>query len=208
MRIRIFFTFFFLILVILISCHKEPPAESRKEMIFQVDSTLIADCRVLDDIGLSFHPPEGWALLTGDAMEAVREQTREDDPSVPFSVVPEIIFNDESSMSILSVSRIVMKDDIPGSKEFKNRYHDFIQRLEKSAHIQEDTFLMNGIPVTQYLIQDEFKVVFKFLLKNIGDNWVQFDYIVLRDTYSDEVKAIESSVGSIRRNDVKGGADD
>jgi hypothetical protein len=119
-----------------------------------------------------------------------------------------MIFNDEKSMSLLSGSRIVLKEDASKTGDFKNRYHDFVRRLQESAHIQEDEFLKDGIPVTQYLIQDESKVVFKFIMKNVGDNWIQFDYIVLRELYSDEVKAIESSVGSIRRFGEKGGADD
>ena len=175
-----------------------------QEMVFEVDSTLIGDRMVLSEDSIVFHPPAGWEWAGREVMAAVQERTRTaDDESGAFEVEPIFLFTDGSSMSILSVSRIHMRQDSLSDESFLNEYRSFVGELPASSRVQEDAFLKEGCRIRQFLIQDEARIVFKLLFKNHRGNWFQFDYIVFREEYPEEVEAIESSIGSIKFREEK-----
>jgi hypothetical protein len=77
-----------------------------------------------------------------------------------------------------------------------DKYKDLIQKNFSPTKVGD--FLKDNILFTQYLIQDENRINFKLLFFNPKDQLIQFDYILQKDSYVLELKAIESSIGSIK----------
>ena len=58
-------------------------------------------------------------------------------------------------------------------------------------------YILNGLDVTQFLLQNAQIINFKLILRN-GDNKIyQVDYLSGREMYLKNVKKIESSIGTI-----------
>jgi hypothetical protein len=76
---------------------------------------------------------------------------------------------------------------------------DFLNNLKsisKSENIQKAQFLLNGIKTVQYRIIGNEIINFKLFLK-IDTVFYQVDYLIPKNSYNQEIKVIESCIGSI-----------
>jgi hypothetical protein len=67
-----------------------------------------------------------------------------------------------------------------------------------SPKVKKAVYMKDGIKITQFLIQKNNIVNFRLLFNNGDGKLLQFDYLAGIRDYSLEVKAIESSIGSIK----------
>ena len=73
------------------------------------------------------------------------------------------------------------------------------QRYQESFNISY--FTINGIPVVYFQIyNDDFVNLKIFLLENAG---FQLDFMIKNNRYREDSKIIESSIGTIKRNNTK-----
>jgi hypothetical protein len=179
----------------LLFCSKEektsPPEVA--ELTFEIDSTKLELTSSDQNLGIQFNAPKGWTPI----LPAVFEQFNKQDSSVFVEgsnvvVQPISIFLNNADKSLLYVSQIQNAQDSISIDGYK-------QSIQKHlVPTKMGDFRKDGIIFTQFLIQNENHVIFKLLFFNSRNQLIQFDYIVPKDVYLAELKAIESSIGSLK----------
>jgi len=187
------------LLVILVFCSRENKNSSEEiaEMGFEVDSTKLELTSYNQDLGIQFNAPREWKPIHRSLFEEFSKQSSTIFlEGNDFNVSPIFIFLNQQNNSFLYISQFQNLEDSTGLKKYK----DLIQGILSPTKVGD--FLKDNIIFTQYLIQDEKRINFKLLFFNSQNQLIQFDYIVPNDCYLSELKAIESSIGSIRLLDA------
>jgi hypothetical protein len=184
-------TFLFLLLCFCSKQNKTP--EKIAELTFEIDSTKLELTTSDQNLGIQFNAPKGWTPVP----PAMLEQFNQQDSAVflegsSFVIQPISIFLNNVDKSLLYVSKIQNAQDSISIDGYK-------QSIQKHlVPTKMGDFRKDGIIFTQFLIQDENRVNFKLLFFNSKNQLIQFDYIVPKDVYLAELKAIESSIGSLK----------
>jgi hypothetical protein len=172
--------------------------KSTGEISFNIDTTTLGDKIRLDKIGVEYHPPKNWELISGsfrDAMSTVDASISSDEQKIFFD--PINFHFDSTTKSLLSVGSF----EAPGeASDFNSNiifYEGLLYEKYDSSQIRKGEFVKDNIAVTQYLIQVPEQVIFKLLFENGKGKFVEFDYVTQKSAYSGELKSIESSIGSI-----------
>jgi len=183
----------FLSLLVLFCSKQEKSAPPKtSEMIFEVDSTRLESALYVPELGIRFSSPKGWLPIS----EALFKEFRQKNPTVPgdsvFLCKPVSIFFNNDSKSLLYISEIKTPNDSgsPGN------YQSLIQKSLEPK--KTGNFTKDNIYFTQFLIQDPVRINFKLVFSNANNQLIQFDYVVPTEFYVSELKAIESSIGSIK----------
>ena len=177
---------------------RQDSPKSTGEISFNIDTTTLGDKIRLDKIGVEYHPPKNWELISGsfrDAMSTVDASISSDEQKIFFD--PINFHFDSTTKSLLSVGSF----EAPGKADDFNSniifYESLLYEKYDSSQIRKGEFVKDNIAVTQYLIQVPEQVIFKLLFENGKGKFVEFDYLTQRNAYSGELKSIESSIGSI-----------
>ena len=184
----------------LLFCSKQNKTSSPEvtELAFEVDSTRLELTRHDQYLGIQFNSPKGWTLTPKTLFEAFSKQESSTFlEGSDFKISPISIFLNQEKKSILYISQMHGFQDSTSV----DKYKDLIQRIFSPNKVGD--FFKDNILFTQYLIQDENRVNFKLLFFNSKNQLIQFDYIVPNNFYISELKAIESSIGSIHLINVE-----
>ncbi len=177
------------------------PAET---MRFSVNDALLGDARRFDEFGISLRPPVGWNALPdeqvaaiADAVGAAQPTTTPSAQSSESPAKPLAVFLRPEDASVLLVSSMELNED-SDAKAYADRLR------ERFGAIREGRFQVNGLEITQFLLQPKGKVNFKLLVtaKNAptghSDHRLQLDYVVPQAAWMSQVHAVESSIGSLQ----------
>jgi len=192
-------TLYLCLIIFLITCAKKEKNDSAKliELQFQIDSTAIANNFTDNNLGFQFNPPLFWNSYNIDALSS-KNQTGDTN----FVFHPQHIFANENQTGILIINTIESRQ----ITTFTEEYNLFLKNQFGNNLIKQGQFLKYNRIVSQYLIQDSARVVFKLLFKNYLGEMIQFDYIIAANFYPSLIKAIESSIGTIKLVNNKGGS--
>jgi hypothetical protein len=186
-----------LLLSLFAACENSKKSNDPKELNFNVDKTKLNEKVNSPLLGLEFNPPANWneidSVLIRNMKGQLKSQSVRSD-SIQFSLKK--VFLDQENMSMLSISELEFDNAIA---EPKNYYDSRIQnKFEKASIFRRGEFLKDDIKFIQYLIENSGNVNFKLLFSNSNDKTIQFDYILTKKNYSNQIRAIESSIGSIK----------
>ena len=167
------------------------------ELFFHIDSSQLGSLFESESLGVALHPPKGWTVMGSDSREKLRRQLMaEQNDSEPLAINPVAIFMDTASGALLSVNHLeVMSTD-------SSAFMSYTQTLENAfpgQSVKKADFSKDGMPFIQYLIQGNKQIAFKLITTTGNKSNLQFDYIIPVHAYVDQIKAIESSIGSIRK---------
>ena len=194
-RFHLLFVVLALIVCSLIGCQKSEDERGPQPMTFAVEADQLGEAVALEAQGVQFQPPTGWVPLGVGQVDSV-EQALPLDDSLAFR--PLHVFLDEATGSVLSVA--TFKFD--GGRSFEEQMRGYSAVLADrfaGDSLRQTQFLKDDLHIAQFLVQPEGLVNFKLVFEAEPDGLLQFDYVVPRAQYPREVKAIESSIGSIRR---------
>ncbi len=185
------------LLVLLAACSKETkkPGEGAFEpLVLVVDSAKLGD--LIEIGGVRLNAPADWVNLDSSAMQQLIGVAGRDTSAMQLR--PEWAFKREGGGPMLLVSRFpkVLKLGarfIPWAGEVAKTYRD--QR--KDVVVQEHWMSVSGIEALQLYGQSAKLVHVKILLN--ADEPVSLDYTVPADMWPEEVRAVESSLGSLRK---------
>jgi len=185
--------------VFLLFCSKQEKTSSLEtaELTFEVDSTKLELTVYNQDLGIQFNAPKEWTPIPRSLFEEFSKQISSNFlEGDGFKVSPVSIFLNQQNKCLLYISHLQNLEDSTTVKKYK----DLIQTTFSPTKVGD--FLKDDIIFTQYLIQDDAQINFKLLFFNSKNQLIQFDYILPNDSYLSELKAIESSIGSIKLLDV------
>jgi len=182
-----------LLLLTGIGCQKEAPQVPA--MAFAVEAERLGETHQLEASGFQFQAPQRWQPLTIQQVDTVTQSLDLAGEAVVFH--PQHVFLDSVNSSVLSVATFRLAE-APFEEQMAAYGHLLAERFEADS-VRQTLFVKDGITMAQFLVQPEGLVNFKLVFEAAPDHLVQFDYIVPHAEYHQEVKNIESSIGSIQR---------
>lgn len=187
-----------LLLALLISCGKsnEPPQQF-EELSFEINEALLGPSFADSTLRFSFHPPIGWEQVPDTTMEKVQEELSDViGQENGIQVTPIRFFINKEKGSSCTLSRVIGLDLSRQAQGSLEEYESLLRAKFPGASVKKGTFRIHEINVFQFLITDEQRVIFKLLCSDFQKQTFQVDYVVPRSVYRQQIKAIESSIGS------------
>lgn len=168
----------------------------QEQVAFEVSSDKIE--RFINDsqLGISFAPPRGFAAILYNGLAANDISTKFTKFSSPtMTIEPVYAFRGRANMV---VSKIDFSKSKSAYKPFLAKYESLIRERFAPATIITTVFMKGEIQITQFFIQEAERGLFRVVLQSQEANKaLQFDYSIQRQTVSDDMQAIEPSLGTI-----------
>lgn len=165
-------------------------------LVFNVDETLLDPVVTDTTLRIKMAAPKNWKQIN-DAMLAEVLNTVETEITQELQMVPRWIFLNEDSLAMCIVSSLNSVDLVPEEtllKDLKTAYqHQF-----PNATVQEAVFMKDAFRIHQLMVIAADFVRIKLICDAPETLVFEVDYRVPRDVYQSELRAIESSIGSIR----------
>jgi hypothetical protein len=158
-----------------------------------VDSARLGSEAVVD--GVSLRVPLGWTAADSSVLQSVRQAVRLDTGDFP--VEPRAVFVGAGPSVLVATTFRTKPEAAEGFTGWARRYVEAYRAARPSLDVQEEWLLLGGIHAVQLLAMDTLRVQFKFLIES--DPVVGLDYSVPRAAWEQEVRAVESSLGTIRK---------
>lgn len=175
-------------ITVISACTKPSEQQSKNEIEFNVDQALLGEQYVDSLSGFYFSVPKNWksvlAISNASDSIAVSKSIRK-------------IFIDSAANASLIITSMKGVDIEQAYKIFNSPDSTF-NSARVWTSISKAEFLLGGITVHQYLIQNQEIVNFKLILVRGVKDIIQLDYLTQRDLYANQIKNIESSIGSIK----------
>ncbi len=143
---------------------------------------------------IQFQPPVGWVPLPEEEVTAARSSLPPLDARV--QVQPRHLFVDPEGGSLLSVSTLTF-EGAPTPAEQVALYWQMLTETGQAQSLEKAAFLKDGLRVTQLHEQRDGRVRFTLLLETPANTVLRFDYVIPRERYAEELRSLESSIGSI-----------
>ncbi len=183
--------------VLLAGCGAEPRSDVQP-MQFDVDPGRLGVAVEAADHGIRFQAPAGWEPLAASAIDSIgRAVALLGDV---FDLRPRYVFLDPSTGSLLSVATVSLPDSLTFDEQIAH-YGALLADQFPSDTLRQGQYLKDGIHIAQFLVHPPGRVTFKLLFESPFGTLLQFDYLVPAAQYPGQIKAIESSIGSIQRHE-------
>jgi len=177
------------------SCSRDEKSPDPGELGFRVDTTLLEDEFVENELGLSFSPPVGCSKLpdeiTDRALVSLPDKGLMGDSSL---VQPQYTFFNQQDGVVCIVSLL---PHLTTTQSEILSYQNLVRQNFPTAKLEQGQFRHNNIDFFQTLIMTTNTVIFKLVIPR-DHRSLQFDYVIPQNIYIDKIRAIESSIGSIR----------
>lgn len=167
-----------------------------KNLNFNIDTTCIASEVILKDYKLSFNPPLNLAH-SDEFYNKLSENIKQNNQVQTELITKPVDAFVDDKFNVLIVSSIESGQKDSQNSSFE-KISDIVKKQFKSENVKFAEYLKDDIKISQFLIQDSINVIFKLLLASPNKQVMQFDYIIPQQNYKNEIKAIESSIGSIK----------
>jgi hypothetical protein len=164
-------------------------------MQFDVDTALLAENPVVDSsLGISFYTPKHWVKSEIGNL-ALPEEILQGQHLVPEHYYMHPI--DSSTMLVATLKNLSNEQIAMMRVDFHKIYNS--QGIWND--VQHASFTFNNLNADQFLMHNDKIINFKLLVsaKNAPANEERFsiDYIIPRSHYEENIKSVESSIGSL-----------
>ena len=184
-----------LTLFLLSTCSERNEQPAYEEMIFNVDSNLLGKKVRINSAGIEFHFPKGFEQVDSQMFEQLRQSLLK---LKGFKHSPLLATINSDQTAILLFLRIFPKDSSIKKLTFAH-VEEILQPNDTSTTINIAKFTKDSIKILQYLVDTGNSIDFKLFFHDKDTNLYELDYLFLsRDEYAKNIKAIESSIGSLR----------
>ena len=190
--------------VFFLSCFGDNDIEEIEKIVFEIDETKLSKPYADDSLQITFRVPkdlkplsqkhklELWTKI--DSMNLVERN---------ILIAPKHIFVDSSLSFLLMIHTISAIPESSNSNNLESIYSSYLNRQLDKNTLKKGKFIKDDIMMTQYVIKDGSKMLFKLFFCLDVQRLIQFDYFIFSN-YEQNIKAIESSIGSIQKS-IKGG---
>ena len=199
LKIRLKFLYLLLCGIIignLVGC--DPPNSQRhthETLVFNVDRTLLEPAITDATLKMEISAPKGWKAID-DAMLGQVIDTLSKQLAQGLQTVPRHVFVNESSRAMCVVSRLE-GGAVPPDETLLETLENAYRTQYPKATVQRTIFMKDAFTMHQLMVGTSDSVLIK-LVCNAPENPVfEVNYVVPRDVYEEELRAIESSIGSI-----------
>ena len=180
----------------LVGC--DPPNSQKRTyetLVFNVDQTRLEPAITDTTLKIEISAPKGWKAID-DAMLMEVIDRLGDKLTQGLQMMPRWVFMNEDSRAMCVVSRLE-SGKVPLNETLLQTLETAYRTQFPKATVQRAIFMKDAFRVYQLMVRASDFVLIK-LMCNASENPVfEVDYVVPRDVYETELRAIESSIGSI-----------
>lgn len=189
-------------LILTVSCAEESKnsrLHAAQVMQFEVDPALLGPVVRDSTLRVSFRPPLAFVPVDSARHREMREQTRlgwrEGDP---LANDPVLLFEIPDTPALCKVGRFLEPPDGGIKDEWIDRCRETMERQVAPTEVLLDVFRIGEtVLAVQFLVQNPRMILFRILCQGPGPEPVMIDYLLPRDLYELEVRAVESSIGTV-----------
>lgn len=164
-------------------------------LIFNVDQTRLEPAITDTILKIEISAPKDWKAIDyamlGQVIDGLGNQLTQG-----FQIVPRWIFVNESSRAMCVVSRLEGVMVTPDETLLKTLETSYRTQFPK-ATVQRTIFMKDAFRVHQLMVGTSDVVLIKLICQSPENPVFEVSYVVPRDVYEAELRAIESSIGSI-----------
>lgn len=172
--------------------HEDKRSDDFQNIIFDVNTNLLSTQRYIINNKLELKMPKGYSNIDDDKF-IIFKKTIESDSAAFFNMALLNVFNSPNG-SYSVISKIVSDKNV--FEEVDSTYYALLVENFNTKNITIGKVKINGIGAIQYIISTNNTVIIKLIL--CADNsYYQIDYIIPLEYYEEELRSIESSIGSI-----------
>lgn len=188
-----------MVISFLVGCAENKEKISTSDIEFNVNKNLLSEEISDSTLGIIFSIPKNVERLEGKNLEAFHSQiNNEIDPATGVKYSLQYIFFNDSTRSLFSVINVTLLDSLIPKYDRQKVFNDFLISSIDTNKTKTATFTKDEIKIYQYLTQHNDIISFKLTFLTSNYDLLQFDYISRKENYPNEIKAIESSIGSIK----------
>lgn len=193
---------FYLISSTIQGCGNKNHSENNdpKELTFKVDNSLLGEKFIDNYLEFSFSPPNSCLQMSEGIVQKVKDRFKQE-YTVPnsFVIEPHMFFLNENDQFACLISILPTLTNADNSIV---KYQQAICTQYIDSQVSQADFLHNGFRIYQSLIISKDIVQFKLVVTQSVNKSFQIDYVIPKSIYQDNLKAIESSIGSLTKLNV------
>jgi hypothetical protein len=174
---------------------KQEPNNTIPLVKFEVNRRLLGDSILSKVHKVSFFVPKDWKPLPKDIEEKLRLRLSEQNIG-EIRPQPMYLFVGEKSKATLIVSTLDFPQQDSTVALKKAHFVRKVQSQIDSTMLRVSEFRKGTMPLVQCVIRTPTQITFKILIE-AETTLLQFDYIIPMAIYNNEIRAVESSIGSI-----------
>ena len=171
---------------------KKQPYET---LVFNVDETLLEPALTDTDLKITIASPKNWKMIDKSIFAQVVNksdlQLTED-----IKLAPRWIFLNEGSRAMCVVSKLDGVDIAPNETLLKTLTTAYRERFP-NAKVEQTIFMKDAFRIHQLMVVAADFVLIKLICDAPETHVFEVDYHIPKNVYQIELKAIESSIGSI-----------
>ncbi|MDA3813107.1 MAG: hypothetical protein PF570_02520 [Candidatus Cloacimonetes bacterium] len=184
------------VVVMILGCTKEQATAEFADVTFSVDQSLLSEEYICSDIGISFYPPTGWERISSGLMTAITEKLKASQDTTGVTILPLDVFMDKEKSATCFISIFI--SEFPADETRKN-YLNEIRIKNQDLSINEGTFAHNELDFYQLTFTKDDLITVKLIAANNEQKVFMIDYAVPSKYYEEELRTIESSIGTIKK---------
>ncbi len=166
-----------------------------ENLVFNVDETRLEPAVEDTTLRIKVAAPKNWKEID-DPMLAQVINELDTQPTPELQIVPRWIFLDESSQAMCIVSKLNGVEIAPNETLLKTLTTAY-QNQFPNATVRQAVFMKDAFRIHQLMVIAADFVRIKLICDAPETLVFEVDYRVPRDVYQTELRAIESSIGSI-----------
>ena len=185
-----------IIITSIVGC--DPPSTQKhayETLVFQVDQTRLEPAITDTMLEMTIAAPKGWKKVNDSMLAQVIEQSSTQIRSGA-QVVPRWIFLNESSRAMCIVSTLNGADVVPDETLLKTLETAYRNQFP-DATVKQTIFMKDAFRILQLMLVASDFVLIKLICDSPENIVFEVDYHIPRKVYETELRAIESSIGSI-----------
>ena len=185
---------FLTLLFVFVGCKSSKTEDKHPSLEFQIDPALLEPKIQDKELGIEISPPAGWEKRDSTFSNS---GTLKELRAIEMLVgSPKHFFqhNQTNSLCILSKSTT---NSVKNTENLILRSKSGLEKQFPSAKISTSTFLKDKILVHQIMLLSSEYVILKLVCELDKLKAFEVVYILPKNAYADQLRAIESSIGSI-----------
>ncbi|MEE8418125.1 MAG: hypothetical protein V3S06_05610 [candidate division Zixibacteria bacterium] len=179
-----------------LACSNNRSDKQVNDLYFDVVDSLLASEIELGSSGWRVRPPRNLTALPESLMADFRKILSSSLKDSTRITLLGILMSEETRASLM-ISRIAglnLQSDTAG---FMENYRDALRSEDETKSIESGDFRHGKVYVKNFLVSDSTNVQFRLICFKPSDDAIELIYTTPRAVYSDFVKSIESSIGSL-----------
>ena len=170
--------------------------QAYETLVFKVDETLLEPPVMDATLRIEVAAPKNWKKIDDSMLAQVVNKLDIQPTPQDLQITPRWIFLNETSRAMCIVSRLNGVEIAPDETLLKNLETTYRNQFPK-ATVQGTVFMKNAFRIHQLMVIATDFVRIKLICDAPETLVFAVDYRVPRDVYQMELRAIESSIGSI-----------